>query len=247
MARCGATEVCGATLDVPPCHDEKHRGQPGEPVERVAHDGPAVGSPLLRGGQPVAVHREPDVSSKARGTYAWYVWSMSGMSGTCCVPLWRMSGCLALRCLRHAAGRHNPWRGYGYGHGVHVNTAAGRLLGGVHNRPVACANMKWCVSAAPQVNIWRSDQLSDGCTPRVSGASSVESQKCSPASSRCTRHSIAASDGCTPRVSGVQRRITVNTMLVAASASVASASEAPRRGGHTARNPGVSKERDKIR
>eukprot|EP00964_Phaeocystis_antarctica_P031023 scaffold17565_cov69-Phaeocystis_antarctica.AAC.2 len=35
---------------------------------------------------------------------------------------------------------------------VHVNTAASRLLGGVHSRPVACANMKWCVSAAPQVN-----------------------------------------------------------------------------------------------
>ena len=39
--------------------DEEHGRQPCEPVERVAHDGPAVGAPRLRGGQPVAVHREP--------------------------------------------------------------------------------------------------------------------------------------------------------------------------------------------
>ena len=75
-----------------------------------------------------------------------------------------------------------------------VNTAASRLLGGVHNRPVACANMKWCVSADPQASCSRSDQLSKAsasCTPRVSGASSepVESQKClcSPSSSHSAR------------------------------------------------------------
>ena len=57
-------------FDVPPRDDEEHGRQPCEPVERVAHDGPAVGSPRLRGGQPVAVHREPGaVPSKARGTY----------------------------------------------------------------------------------------------------------------------------------------------------------------------------------
>ena len=54
--------------------DEEHGRQPCEPVERVAHDGPAVGAPRLRGGQPVAVHREPGAvpsKQKARDTHVY--------------------------------------------------------------------------------------------------------------------------------------------------------------------------------
>lgn len=95
-------------------------------------------------------------------------------------------------CLRHTTAEAAVQTQSASVDRAYVNTAASRLLGGVHNRPVACANMKWCVSAEPQESCSRSDQLSEAscmrsATPRVSGASSVESQKCSPPSSHIAR------------------------------------------------------------